>query len=74
MGTTHLFRQAIATPLSKISNISETKILNILNTPKVALQHQFGIPVPRLIANEPMKANAVTYCKELAGKVSYFTL
>jgi hypothetical protein len=70
MGTTQLFRQAIARPLSRISNISEHKILNILNTPKVALQHQFGIPVPRLLAaNEQNNTNAIVYCKELAGKV-----
>lgn len=68
MGTTHLFRQAIAKSLSRISNTSEQKILGILNTPKVALKHQFGIPIPRLATQE---SNAVAYCKELAGKVIY---
>jgi hypothetical protein len=70
MSTAQLFRHAIAKPLSKIANISESSILSALSTPKVALQHQFGIPVPRLMAqleNKPL--NAVTYCEELAGKV-----
>lgn len=70
MATAQLFRQAIASPLSKIANISEGKILNILNTPNVALKHQFGIPVPRLLINNQSNTNAVTFCKELASKVN----
>lgn len=68
MGTAHLFRQAIAKPLSKITNVSESKIVNVLHTPKATLQHQFGIPVPRLLPPTHDK-NTVAYCKELAGKV-----
>lgn len=67
MGTAHLFRQAIAKPLSKITNVSESKIVNVLHTPKATLQHQFGIPVPRLLPPTHDK-NTVAYCKELAGK------
>lgn len=71
MSTAQLFRGAIAKPLSKLTKINESSILNTLSTPKVSLQHQFGIPVPRLIAhletNKPQNAKA--YCQELSGKV-----
>ncbi|KAG2237594.1 arginyl-tRNA synthetase [Thamnidium elegans] len=62
--TAQLFRRAIAKPLASLSNQTEQKVLGILNTPKIALNHQFGIPVPKLASN----TNPVTYCKELASK------
>lgn len=70
MATTKIVRQAIAKSLSRISNTSEQKILGILNTPKVALKQQFGVPIPRLAAHE---SNAVNYCEELASKVIHKT-
>jgi hypothetical protein len=73
MSTAQLFRHAIAKPLSKLAKANESSILSTLGTPKVALQHQFGIPVPRLIGLlESKPRNAVTYCQELAGKVERY--
>lgn len=63
--TTQLFRRAIAKPLASLSNQTEQKVLGILNTPKIALNHQFGVPIPKLAST----TNPVTYCKELASKV-----
>ncbi|KAI9256056.1 arginyl-tRNA synthetase [Helicostylum pulchrum] len=62
--TTQLFRRAIAKPLASLSNQTEQKVLGILNTPKIALNHQFGVPIPKLAST----TNPVTYCKELASK------
>lgn len=63
--TTQLFKKAIAKPLAALSNQTEQKVLSILNTPKVSLNHQFGIPVPKLLPH----TDPVSYCKELATNV-----
>lgn len=64
---TQLFKRAIAKPLSKLTQVSEKHIIKSLQTPKIQLQHQFGLPVPKLLPQG--QKNAVAYSQELAGKV-----
>ncbi|KAF1798120.1 arginyl-tRNA synthetase [Mucor lusitanicus] len=63
---TQLFKSAIAKPLSKLTQFSENHIIRALQAPKAQLQHQFGLPVPRLLPQG--QKNAVAYSQELAGK------
>ncbi|KAI9480459.1 MAG: arginyl-tRNA synthetase [Benjaminiella poitrasii] len=51
MSTVQLVRQAIAKPLSKLTRVNESQILQILNTPKPTLQHQFTVPLRKLISS-----------------------
>jgi hypothetical protein len=64
---TQLFKRAIAKPLSKLTQVNEKHIIKNLQTPKIQLQHQFGLPVPKLLPEG--QKNAVAYSQELAGKV-----
>ncbi|KAG1120090.1 hypothetical protein G6F42_012830 [Rhizopus arrhizus] len=63
---TRLFKSAIAKPLSKLTQCSESQIIRALQAPKAQLQHQFGLPVPKLLPQG--QKNAVAYSQELAGK------
>ena len=65
---TQLFKRAIAKPLSKLTQVNEKHIIKNLQTPKIQLQHQFGLPVPKLLPEG--QKNAVAYSQELAGKVN----
>lgn len=64
---TRLFKSAIAKPLSKLTQCNESQIIRALQAPKAQLQHQFGLPVPKLLPQG--QKNAVAYSQELAGKV-----
>jgi hypothetical protein len=64
--TAQLFRQSIAKSLKPLTQGSEAKITSLLGAPKSTLQHQFTIPVPKLLL--PNK-NANQTSQDLASKV-----
>ncbi|KAI8991389.1 arginyl-tRNA synthetase [Mycotypha africana] len=71
------FRQAIAEPLSRITSVNSKIIEEILYLPKIAPQHQFIIPVPKLLGKEPKsqkQQNVNAICKDLVSKLETNTL
>ncbi|KAI8380162.1 arginyl-tRNA synthetase [Blakeslea trispora] len=69
MSTLSRFRNAIAQPLSHLTQIETSSISKLLSTPKATSAHQFSLPIPRLLAQADHTPNNVAaYCQELADK------
>ncbi|KAI8997455.1 arginyl-tRNA synthetase [Pilobolus umbonatus] len=65
MRTTHLFKEAIAKPLSELCHINKNNIVNAISQSRVSGHSQFSLAIPKII---PHSVDVTAFSNEIANK------